>query len=325
MTSGFRTFIFKRIIFAAVSAFVIISFDFFLFRLMPGNPILLLYRNPALSPAQISHLESQFGLNLPLWDQYLFFIKNSIVGNFGISIYYKIPVMSIIIPSLINSLILLVPATVLAIFMGIATGKVAAWRRGTTTDGVITGTSMALYSIPTFWLGGLFILFAIYTKILPVSGMYTVGETFSSPIAQFTNLLQHLILPLITLTLVLYGQFTIIMRNSLTDVLGEDYISFAKSKGGSDRYVLKKHAVPNAELPMISIIAVNLGLSVGGAILTEVVFSWPGIGLLIYDSIDARDFPVLQAIFVIVAVVIIVANIVADIMYSYLDPRIRYQ
>lgn len=155
--------------------------------------------------------------------------------------------------------------------------------------------------------------------------MYVTGAVYSSVAPQLLDLLDHLVLPLTTLSLVLFGQFTIIMRNSLIDVLEEDYITFAKSKGASDRYILNKHAVPNAELPMISIIAVNLGLTVGGAILTEVVFSWPGIGFLIYSAINARDYPVLQAAFVIVAIVIVLANVIADILYSYLDPRIRYQ
>lgn len=322
--SGFQTYLTKRIIFAIISIFVIVSFDFFLFRLMPGNPIQLLYRSPSLTHAQVLTLERQFGLDKPLWDQYLLFFANSFQGNFGISIYYRQSVSSVIFPALENSLILLVPATILAIYLGIVTGKVAAWRRGTTADGAITGASMALYSIPTFWLGGMFIIMAIYTKILPVSGMYTIGLQ-QSAISSFFDLLRHLALPLLTLTLVLYGQFTIIMRNSLIDVLSEDYMVFAKSKGASDRYILRRHAVPNAELPMISIIAVNLGLTVGGAILTEVVFHWPGIGLLIYDSITARDFPVLQAVFLIIAIVIVLANIIADILYSYLDPRIRYQ
>lgn len=323
--TDYQRYIIRRVSFAIVSAIVIISFDFFLFRLMPGNPIIVDFRSPALTKTQIEALSREFGLNLPLWEQYLFFMRNVFEGNFGISILYKEPVSSVLFPALKNSLILLMPATVLSIYLGILTGKFAAWRRGGASDSAITGGSMALYSIPTFWLGGMFILVAIKTKTFPVSGMYITGEIFSSPLAQLADLLDHLVLPLATLSLVLYGQFTIIMRNSLIDVLQEDYISFIKSKGASDKYILNKHAVPNAELPMISIIAVNLGLTVGGAMLTEVVFSWPGIGFLIYTAIDARDYPVLQAAFVIVAIVIVAANIIADILYSYLDPRIRYK
>ncbi len=323
--STFQRYLIKRISFAIVSAIVIISFDFFLFRLMPGNPILVDFRNPGLTKAQIDALTTQFGLNLPIWDQYFLFLRNFFLGNFGISIFYKEPVSALVFPALENSLILLVPATIIAILLGILTGKFAAWRRGSSSDSAITGGSMALYSIPTFWLGGMFILIAIKTHSFPVSGMYTPGIVYSSIFAQLGALLLHLVLPLATLSLVLYGQFTIIMRNSLIDVLQEDYINFAKSKGASDKYVLNRHAVPNAELPMISIIAVNLGLTVGGAILTEVVFSWPGIGFLIYSSINARDYPILQAVFAIVAIVIVTANILADILYSYLDPRIRYQ
>ncbi|MEM0158771.1 MAG: ABC transporter permease [Thermoplasmataceae archaeon] len=323
--NDFTQYLIKRAAFAIVSIFVIISFDFFLFRLMPGNPIEILYRNPALSPSQIRALESQFGLNLPLWQQYLLFLNNTLRGNFGISIYYKEPVSNVLFPALVNSLILLIPATIIAIILGIATGRFAAYKRGKTSDFSITGVSMALYSIPTFWLGGMFILLAIATGAFPVSGMYTIGESFSNILSRLGNLASHMVLPVLTLVLVLYGQFTIIMRNSLIDVLGEDYITFAKSKGASDSYMMRRHAMPNAELPMISLIAVNLGLTVGGAILTEVVFSWPGIGLLIYNSINSRDYPVLQAAFVIIAIVIVLANLLADVVYSYLDPRIRYK
>lgn len=318
------SYLIKRVAFAILSVFIIITFDFFLFRLMPGNPIQILYRSPALTPAQIDALKRQFGLNLPLYQQYLLFIKNSMQANYGISIYYKMPVSQILFPALVNSLILLVPATALAILLGVVTGRIAARRRGTASDGALTGTSMALYSIPTFWLGEMLILIAISTAVLPVSGMYNIGTTYSNPIFQIADLARHMVLPVATLTLVLYGQFTIIMRNSLIDVLDEDYIGFARSKGASERHIMRRHAMPNAELPMISLIAVNLGLTVGGAILTEVVFNWPGIGLLIYDSINARDYPVLQAAFLIVAISIVLANVVADVLYGFLDPRIRY-
>ncbi|HYM38686.1 MAG TPA: ABC transporter permease, partial [Thermoplasmata archaeon] len=159
---------------------------------------------------------------------------------------------------------------------------------------------------------------------IPVFGMYTIGAAYPSVLDQGVDLLSHLLLPLATLTIVLYGEFTIIMRNALIDILSEDYIVFARSKGASDRRIMQRHAYPNAQLPMISIIAVNVGLVVGGAILTEVVFSWPGVGLLIYSSITARDYPILQAAFLVVAISVVVANLVADLLYGVFDPRIRY-
>lgn len=291
---------------------------------MPGNPLQILYRNPALTQAQILSLQKEFGLDQPVWYQYLAFMANSLQGQFGISIYYRGPVSEVLFPALINSMILLVPATFLSILLGIGTGKLAAWRRGTVVDAFTTGLSMALYSIPTFWLGGIFILLAIYVGGIPVFGMFTIGTAYPSPLDQLIDLLSHLLLPLATLTIVLFGEFTIIMRNALIDILSEDYIVFARSKGASDHRIMQRHAYPNAQLPMISIIAVNVGLVVGGAILTEVVFSWPGVGLLIYDSITARDYPVLQAAFLVVAISVVVANLVADLLYGVFDPRIRY-
>ncbi len=290
---------------------------------MPGNPIQILYRNPALTQAQILTLQKEFGLDQPIWVQYGLFIVNSLQGQFGISIYYRQPVSGVLFPALVNSMVLLVPATFLSILLGIGTGKLAAWRRGSLTDAVTTGLSMALYSIPTFWLGGIFILFAVYIGGIPVFGMETIPP-FTNPLEQAVDILSHLLLPLATLTIVLFGEFTIIMRNALIDILSEDYIVFARSKGASDRRIMQRHAYPNAQLPMISIIAVNVGLVVGGAILTEVVFSWPGVGLLIYNSITSRDYPILQAAFLVVAISVVVANLVADLLYGVFDPRIRY-
>ncbi len=315
----------KRAVFALVTIIVIISFNFFLFRIMPGNPIELLYRSPLLSHQQIQALYQQFGLDKPLWEQFLIYLANTMVGNFGISFYYKQPVSNVLIPALINSLILLVPATILSMLFGIITGIVSAWRRGTKVDFTLLGSALAFYSMPTFWLGSIFILVALYIGGIPISGMYTLNANYTDPFQRLIDLLSHLALPLITLTLVLYGQFTIIMRNALIDVFTEDYILTAKAKGADDRRLIRKHALPNAMLPMVSIIAINFGLVVAGAVLTETVFSWPGIGLMIYNAILSRDYPVLQGAFVIVSITVVIANLLADLAYAYLDPRIRYQ
>ena len=320
----FTSYIVKRITVSIVTIFAIITFNFFLFRILPGDPIRLLFRNPNLTQEQLNALYREFGLDKPFYEQFLIYVVNSIKGEFGISFFYRKPVIDILIPRLLNSIVLILPATVVAILLGILSGTLAAWKRGDKTDVTILGVGMGLYSIPTFWLGGMFILLSIYYLHLPIGGMVTYGGYHPDIFSYLSDILDHFILPFITLTLVLYGQFTIIMRNSLIDVLTEDYIETARAKGADTIRILKKHAIPNAMLPMISIIAINLGLVVGGAVLTETVFSWPGVGRLIYDAILRRDYPVLQGAFYIIAISVVLANLIADILYAYLDPRVRY-
>lgn len=322
---GLASYFARRTVFAVVTIFIIISFNFFLFRILPGNPIELLYRNPMLTKDQIDALYHQFGLDKPLWEQFFIYIINSLTGNLGISFYYKQPVTNVLIPALENSLILLIPATVLSIALGIITGVISAWRRGTKLDFALLGSALAFYTMPTFWLGSIFIIVALHIGGIPVSGMYSLGFNYTGIIPRILDLLSHLMLPLITLTLVLYGEFTIIMRNSLIDVFTEDYIVTAKAKGADESRIIWKHAYPNALLPMVSIIAINFGLVVAGAVLTETVFSWPGIGLMIYDAIISRDYPILQGAFLIISITVVIANLIADFVYSYLDPRIRYR
>ena len=318
-------YILRRTVSAILTIFAIIILNFILFRLLPGNPITLLYRSPALTSRQIALLTSEFGLNQPLWIQFVIFFKNSLVGNFGISFFYKEPVTAIIIPAIQNSLILLIPANLLAILLGMFTGAVSAWRRGKKIDGTILGISLALYAMPTFWLGSMLIVMALYVGGIPVEGMYSIGALSQNTLARFLDLLSHLALPLITLTLVLYGEFTIVMRNSLLDVLSEDYIVTAKAKGASDSRILWKHAFPNGLLPLVSLIAISFGLVIGGVMFTEIVFSWPGIGFVTYTAIFMRDYPVLQGAFFLITITVVLANYFADFVYGYIDPRIRYQ
>ncbi|MEM4090740.1 MAG: ABC transporter permease [Thermoplasmatales archaeon] len=232
-----------------------------------------------------------------------------------------------IFPALLNSLILLMPATVLAIILGIFTGVVSAWHRGKKIDFASLGSALAFYSMPPFWLGSILIVTAVTYGHghIPVAGMYSYGVFHQSIPAKIIDVLSHMMLPFITLTLVLYGQFTIVMRNSLIDVFSEDYMITAKAKGAKPRRLIWRHAYPNGQLPMISIIAINLGIVVAGAILTETVFSWPGIGYMLYEAIISRDYPLLQGAFLIIAISVVIANLMADFLYSYLDPRVRFR
>jgi peptide/nickel transport system permease protein len=313
----------KRAATSLITFVATVVLTFILFRLLPGDPITLLFRSPLLTPSEINALNAQFGLNKPLYVQFLIYIKNVFEGNWGISFYYRAPVSQVLFPAMLNSVILLLPSTILAVVIGVGLGILAGWKRNTMTDVGILSFSLVLYALPTFWLGILLIMLAIKTGI-PVSGMVSIGVTFSNPWQYIINVLKHLFLPMITLTLVTLGQFSIIMRNTILNELTEDYALAAYSKGMSDRRLLIKHIVPNALLPTVTIIAISIGTVVAGAVLTETVFSWPGVGTLIYDSIARRDYPVLQGAFLIIALVVILSNFVADVIYAFLDPRVKY-
>ncbi|PSN83316.1 peptide ABC transporter permease [Candidatus Marsarchaeota G1 archaeon OSP_D] len=320
---GMGRYVAKRAATSLITFVATVVLTFILFRLLPGDPITLLFRSPLLTPSEINALNAQFGLNKPLYVQFLIYIKNVFEGNWGISFYYRAPVSQVLFPAMLNSVILLLPSTILAVVIGVGLGILAGWKRNTMTDVGILSFSLVLYALPTFWLGILLIMLAIKTGI-PVSGMVSIGVTFSNPWQYIINVLKHLFLPMITLTLVTLGQFSIIMRNTILNELTEDYALAVYSKGMSDRRLLIKHIVPNALLPTITIIAISIGTVVAGAVLTETVFSWPGVGTLIYDSIARRDYPVLQGAFLIIALVVILSNFVADVIYAFLDPRVKY-
>ncbi len=322
--SKFQRYLIRRTLVAILTIFLVISFNFFLFRILPGNVVDILFRSHRLTPQEEAALYKEFGLNYPIWIQYLIYIKNTVMGNLGISFVYHQPVSSILFPAIINSLILLTPSVIIQILLGIYTGMRAAWYKSTKKEYLITVPSLILWAIPFYWLASMLILVAIPLNI-PIYGMYTTGMTYPSIFDKILNLLSHLILPTITLSLLSFGSWTIIVRSLTIDVLSEDYIITAKSKGADDRRVLNIHARPNIMLPTLTMIILGLGGLVGGAVIVEAVFNWPGVGWLIYNSITTRDYPILQGAFLVIAVAMVLANYIADLLYGYLDPRVKYQ
>ncbi len=324
-SSRMGLYLIRRTAIAIVLIFIVLIFDFILFRVLPGNPVQLMFSTSYLTHSQYEYLVKQYGLNEPLYIQFFLFIENVFKGNLGISYAYGMPVITLIVPAIVNSLILGIPATVAAILLGIFTGKIAAWKRGSITDTVLTNTSMILYAIPGFWLGAMLMIAFIHVPEVPLSGMYTYGMVYTSIFSKVLDLLRHLFLPFLTLTLVIFGSYTLIMRNSLTDVFTEDFIIAARAKGVPEKRILNKHAMPNAMLPMVSVIAVQIGVLFGGIMVIETVFSWPGIGWMIYQAIMGRDYPLLQGAFLIMSISVVLANFIADIVYLYIDPRVRYE
>ncbi len=316
-----RRYIFRRVVTAFFVFLIILTINFVIFRTLPGDPVRSLFQDPRLTPEDRDAIAALFGLDKPVWLQYLLYMKNALTGEFGMSFVYREPVTDIILDRVENTIILVGPAAVLALALGVTTGTIAAWRRNTPTDYGLLGVSLFMYSVPAFWLG-MMLIFGLSGRV-PSGAMYTPGMEFRNFFDQFADLMRHLVGPLLVLTAVLFGQYVMLMRSSLTDVLQEDYIATAKAKGLANRGMLRHHALPNALLPIVTVTAINMSFVVGGAIQTETIFSWPGVGRLMFDSLFALDYPVLQGCFIMITLVALSANVIADIAYVFLDPRVK--
>lgn len=313
----------RKLIWLFVTLFAVIVFNFFLFRVLPGDPVQLYARSGRLTPQAAANLRAVFGLDRPLWDQFWIYFRGLLHGDLGFSLTYHLPVSELIKERLVNTLVLVGAATVLVTGVGISLGVVSASRRGSSLDSSTVIGSLVLWSMPTFWVGMLLVFaFGVWFNILPTSGISTAGAHYSSG-GSLIDVARHLVLPTITLALVDIGQFVLITRSSLVDVLTEDFITTAKAKGMSRRRVVWGHGVRNAMLPVMTASVLYISLVVGGAIQVETVFSYPGMGELTYDAVNRRDYAVLEACFLLFAVTVIVANFLSDLLYRVLDPRVR--
>ena len=313
-------YIVKRIVFALLTVFVAITINFALFRLAPGSAVTNLARVPHATPETRLAIKRQFGLDKSKWQQYWIYLGQLFRGNLGVSFANSQPVSSNLRTALINTLPMVLIGTVFAIVLGTLTGVIAAWRRGTKTEGASVTTALAFYSMPTHWLGLMLVI--LFTGVLPTGGMTNDFLINPSFFTHLKDLAEHIALPSLTLGLVLYGEYTLIVRSAMLETLGEDYILTARAKGLSPGAILRRHALRNAMLPIATLVALSLGYIVAGAILVETVFSWPGIGRAVYDAVLQRDYPMLQGSFLLLTVSVVFFNLVADLIYFKLDPRI---
>ncbi len=316
-------YVIKRGFFALVTIFVAITLNFFLFRVLPGNAVTDLARVPHSGAALRRALTIEFGLNKPKWEQYVIYLKELAHGNMGVSFVYQQPVSQLLLGDLKNTIPMVTVGTVVSIIVGVFTGVLAAWRRGSIADHISTNAAVFAYAFPTQWLG--LMLLILLANYLPSNGMTwpTAGLFGPEPFWQhLADIGQHMILPALTLVLTAYGSYTLVVRTSVLETLGEDYVLTARAKGLPMRRIVWRHAVRNALLPMVTMIAMDFGYIVGGALLIEVIFSWPGIGLAMYNAVTERDYPMLQGGFLILTVSVILLNFLADLIYFRLDPRI---
>jgi peptide/nickel transport system permease protein len=265
-------------------------------------------------------------LERPLLEQFILYISNLFSGELGVSFAQMgRPVIEIILGrKMVNTLVLMGSSMSIAFLLGILLGVIAAWKRGTKADISFIIFSLATYSMPVFWFGMILLLvFSVYFNVFPIAGTITPGVTHPNFLAYASDYLHHLMAPMLTLAVSFFGGYFLFMRDTILDVFTEDYMLTARAKGLSDRKVLFKHAMRNALLPMVSLMGVHVTFLISGATMTETVFSWDGLGRLIYDSVRTADYPVLQGIFLIMSILVVVASILADITNAFLDPRIK--
>ncbi len=315
-------FLLRRSLQAVLLVFIVLTITFILLQLAPGDPMARYY-NPEIAPETVELIRERMGLDKPVAEQYLRWMGSFVRGDFGTSLRYNRPVKSLLADAIPNTLRLTVSALFLYIVCGVALGVASAVRRHSLFDRVNTVSALFVYSIPSFWLAFMLILlFSLKLGILPSSHMQTVGAGELGGVALFLDRLWHLVLPAFVLGVSSAAGMARYMRGSMLDVFKEDYMRTAKAKGLPASRIYLKHAIKNAALPAVTIIGLSIPFLLGGAVVTEKVFSWPGMGSLMVDAIYGRDYPVLLAVNFVVSVMVILGNLLADIGYAVLDPRI---
>jgi len=318
---GSRGYVARKLVQAGFTLAFVLTFNFFLFRVLPGDPVGLLAKSQRLTEADVAGLRAELGLDQPIGRQYLTYVGQTLTGNLGVSLRTARDVTATIWSRIGPTVLLVGLGTLFSTVIGIWIGIKGGWRRGSRFDTSTLYGSLALYSIPEGWLGMLLLLaLSGALGLFPAGGFELGGRTGT---ARFVDVLDHLFLPVLTLTLGYVGQYAIIMRSSMIDVLGEEYVTSARAKGVPEHLVRRRHVVPNAFLPTFTLIFLNFGFVLGGAIVVEAVFSWPGLGLLTYEAINQLDFPVIQGVFLVSSAAVVVFNLLADVTYGYLDPRVR--
>jgi peptide/nickel transport system permease protein len=323
---GKRSFFIKRIIHMAITLFLLITIVFLMFRLIPGDPLSMYVSNDMPVEVQKALLQ-RFGLDRPLHEQYFLYLKNLLVGNLGQSFHYGKPVLGLIMERFWNSIILLSVGIGLAYVMGILLGALAAWKRGSKFEVISVFLTLSVRSAPLFWVGIILIMvFAMWLNVVPLGGIRESGIKIDSLFDKFFSIdfLHHMILPCLTLAFYYMGTPFLIMRSSMLEVMNEEFIEIAKAKGLKPWQVIFKHAMRNSMLPAITMLSVMMSFVIGGQVMLETIFRWPGLGMEIVSAVNTRDYPLAQALFVIMGVVILIMNFIVDLLYHTLDPRVTY-
>lgn len=320
---GFKGFFLRKVVAAFLTISVIICANFFIFRMAPGDPVRMMFRDPRVSAENLELMKEKFGLDKPLSGQFVAYVKNLSHGDLGLSFSQRQPVLKVLASRIPNTLLLVITALTFAIILGVALGAMAGWRSGTKFDAFILTASVAMYSIPTFALGIILLLvFAYVISIFPLGGIVTPASGFEG-FELVRDVAWHMFLPALSIVVWYVGEYVLLTRSAMIEVMNQEYITTARAKGLKKFRIIKDHALRNALLPVITITGVNLGFAVAGVIEAETVFSWPGVGRLVYDAVSQRDYPLLQGVFLLFAFSVVLANLAIDLIYGYVDPRIK--
>jgi peptide/nickel transport system permease protein len=327
-------YIVRRLLQAIPLVLGILTLVFIILQAAPGDPIAI-YMHPSVSPEVLEQMRENYGLDQPVHVQYVRWLKNFLSGDFGVSVAQNRPIASILAERIPNTLLLSGTSLLLIFAIGIGLGIIQAVRQHSALDHTLTLGALFIYSMPSFWLGLMLIMIFAY-KVhwvewwpealkFPASGMDSVNYEMLGSWGKFTDRLHHLVLPSIALGVSSAASVARYMRSSMLEVIRQDYIRTARAKGLPERKVILKHALKNALLPIITLLGLYLPFLFSGAVLVEVVFAWPGMGRAIYDAITQRDYPTVMATTFVFAVMVVIANLIADILYAAVDPRIRYE
>lgn len=311
----------------AITMFILMTILFFMFRIMPGEPTTMLLDAALPVEAQEAVLQ-QFGLDKPLGEQYKIYMLNLVQGEFGISFSTREPVINVITEKLWNTIFLMGFSVGVALLIGVIGGALVAWFRGTVFEAVIVTVTLFFRSSPIFWIGMMALaIFSYKLGWFPIGGMREPGQDIQTFREMYLSLefLHHLILPGMVGALYYIANPLLIMRSSMIEVMEDDFVEMARAKGLSERSIMFRHAMRNAMLPVVTQIALLIGFAIGGQVLVEVVFNWPGIGREIVKAIQLNDYPVAQATFFLMGVLVIVLNFLTDLLYGVLDPRVTYK
>lgn len=322
------TYVLRRLGFYLIAFWASITLNFMLPRFMPGDPVSRMFAKVQgrMQPEQLEAMRKLFGLDdQPLWQQYLSYLKNTFTGNMGLSISrFPTPVSEVIGAQLPWTLLLGTTALIIAVILGNGLGVIAAWKRGGWVDSVLPPVLIFIGSFPYFWLAmGALFLFGVTLGWFPLRHAFAAGSTPSWDPAFLLDVGWHLVLPAATIVVVSVGGWMLGMRNAMITTSSEDYITMAEAKGLRQNRIMLRYAARNAILPQVTGLGLTIGFIVGGALLTEVVFAYPGIGYQLLNAVNALDYPLMQGIFLTITTAVLVANFAVDIAYVRLDPRVR--
>jgi len=317
-------FLFQRLFKAILVVLGVVILNFVLIHMAPGDPASVLAGEAGAGDAKfIAQLRAQFGLDQPLYWQLWTYLKGVLTGDLGYSYRNQVPVMTLILDRLPATLLLTGCAFVFSLVLGILLGVIAAYRRGSIADSVVMTSALVFYATPLFWIALMSVLvFSLHLDWLPPFDMESIGANYTGW-ARVADIAHHLVLPTVTLGLFFTAVYTRLTRASMLEVMALDFVKTARAKGVPKAQIIRRHVLRNAILPVFTFASMQAGQLVGGAVLTETVFAWPGIGRLMFDALLQRDYPVLLGVFLVTAAVVVLVNLIADLLYRFVDPRIE--